>query len=50
MKRILGPSGSKAAGEWSWPPTSSSAKVKESVLRLWTFVACSRVNFTFPFT
>jgi len=39
--------GGKAAGAWHWPPTPSSAEVKERVaLYLWAFVACSRVNFT----
>ena len=41
---------------WHWPPTSSTAEVKERVelhttlplLPLWAFVACSRVNFTLP--
>jgi hypothetical protein len=38
----------KAAGVWRWPPTTSSAEVKERVelplLPVWAFVACSRVN------
>jgi len=46
--------GGKAAGAWHWPPTPSSAEVKERVvillLPLWNFVASSRVNFTFTFT
>jgi hypothetical protein len=46
-------SGGKAAGAWRWPPTPSSAEVRQSraipLLSLWAFVACSRVNFTFTF-
>jgi hypothetical protein len=47
--------GGKAAWSWRWLPTSSRATVKERVelylcLPLWTFVACSKVNFTFTFT
>ena len=44
--------GGKAAGAWSWPPTASSAKVKERVeLYIYSsFVDCSGVKFTFTFT
>jgi hypothetical protein len=43
--------GDKAAGEWRWPATPSSAEVKEGVKlylysHVWTFVACFWVNFT----
>ena len=31
IRWILGPSRSKAPGEWRWPPTPSSAEVKERV-------------------
>ena len=42
--------GGKAAWAWRWPPTPSSAEVKERVaLYLWDIVACYRVNFTLPF-
>jgi len=42
----------KAGRAWRWPPTPSSAEVKERVelyplLPLWAFVACSGVKFTF---
>ena len=41
--------GGKAAGAWRWPPTPSSAKVKERVaipvLSLQLFTACSKLNF-----
>jgi hypothetical protein len=51
--RVL--SGFSAAGALRWPPTSSSAEVKERVkLYLYStlsvFVACSRVTFTFLVT
>jgi hypothetical protein len=43
-----GLSGGKVAGAWRWPPTPSSAEVKERVqIYLSVFVACYRVNFTF---
>jgi hypothetical protein len=42
--------GGKEAGGWRWPPTPSSAEVKERVLHLWAFVACSSVTFIFTFT
>jgi hypothetical protein len=43
--------GGKSAGAWHWPPTPSSAEVKERVaLSLLAFVACSRVNFTLTST
>jgi len=45
--------GGKATGAWRWPPTPSSAEVKERVevhfSPLWASVACSKVNFTFNF-
>ena len=46
--------GGKAAGPWRWPPTPSTAEVKERVelylySPFWAFVACSRVNVTFIF-
>jgi hypothetical protein len=45
-------SGGKAAGEWRWPPTPSSAEVKEKsraipLLPLWDFVDCSCVKFIY---
>ena len=46
------PSGSKAAGAWRWPPTQSSAEVKERAVPLLLpcpFVACSMINFTLYF-
>jgi hypothetical protein len=42
--------GGKTIEAWLWPPTSSSAEVKERVelyLPLWAFMICYRVNFTF---
>jgi hypothetical protein len=46
--------GGQATGAWGWPPTPSSAKVKERVVLYlthhWSLVACSRVNFTFNCT
>ena len=40
--------GGKAAGTWRWPPTPSSAEIKERAeLYLWAFVAYSRANFTY---
>jgi len=41
-----------AAGTWRWPPTPSSAEVKETVelylySPVWAFFTCSRVNCTF---
>jgi hypothetical protein len=40
--------GVKRPGRGLDHPPTSSAEVKETVvLLLWTFVACSRVNFTF---
>jgi hypothetical protein len=46
--------GGQATGAWGWPPTPSSADVKERVelyiTHLWALVACSRVNFTFSCT
>jgi len=45
--------GGKAAGPWRWPPTPSSAEVKESraihQLPHCAFVTCSRVTFSFTF-
>ena len=43
--------GGKEAGAWRWPPTPSTAEVKERVelylySPLWAFVDCSRVKFT----
>ena len=41
----------KAAGVWRWPPTPSSAEVKERVelyiyiLPFWAFLVCYRANF-----
>jgi hypothetical protein len=45
--------GFKAVGTWRWPPTPSSAEVKErvqlyfSLPPFWVFMACSREIFTF---
>jgi len=43
--------GGKAGGVWRWPPTPSSAEVREWIQKCvyppWTFIACARVNFIF---
>jgi hypothetical protein len=45
----------KAAGAWCWPPTpilrrGSRKCTAVTILPIWAFVACSRLNFTFTFT
>ena len=44
--------GDKADGAWRWPPTPSSAEVKErtELYIFWAFVASSRVNFTLKYS
>ena len=48
IKRVPGPwPRGKATGVWHWPPTPSSAEVKERIeLYLWVFMGYSRVNST----
>jgi hypothetical protein len=46
-------SGGKATGAWRCPPTSISRRGQRKngaipLLHLWTFVDCSRMNFTLP--
>jgi hypothetical protein len=48
-------SGGKAAGAWRWPSTpiyhrGHGTSRAITLLPLWAFVACYRVNFTFTFT
>ena len=50
---VPGPSGSKAAGAWRWPPTTSSAEVKERVeLYLYSLSgpSCPVLGWTLLFT
>jgi hypothetical protein len=42
--------GCKEVVSWRWSSTPSNAEVQERVLLLWSFVACSKVNFTFTFS